>query len=114
MSNFLEYKGYYGTVDFSVADNILFGKVIGVNSLISYEGDSIQSLRKDFEDAVDDYLETCSELGIQPEKLYRGKFNVRVSPELHKTVAYYAASKGQSLNSTVEEALQQYVRSHTK
>ena len=114
MSNVLEYKGYCGTVELSVTDNVLFGKVMGVNSLISYEGDSVQSLRKDFENAVDDYLETCLELGIKPDKVYRGKFNVRVSPELHKTVAYYAASQGQSLNSTVEEALQQYVRKRTK
>lgn len=55
----LEYKGYYGTVEFSEADNIYFGKVIGINGLISFEGDSIQSLQEDFKGAVDDYLEMC-------------------------------------------------------
>lgn len=109
MSNVMEYKGYYGTVDFSAADKVLFGKVIGVNSLISFEGDSIESLRKDFEGAVDDYLAMCSENGIEPEKSYKGSFNVRVSPELHRELALYSASHGQTLNSTVEEAIKRYV-----
>ena len=109
MSNLLEYKGYYGTVEFSAADKVLFGKVIGINSLISFEGDSIQSLKEDFECAIDDYLEICSENGAEPEKAYRGNFNVRVSPELHRTLAIYSASHGQSLNSAVEEAIKRYV-----
>ena len=109
MSNMLEYKGYYGTVEFSDTDNILFGKVIGINSLISFEGDSIQSLKEDFEGAVDDYLEMCEEKGVEPEKTYKGSFNVRVSPELHKTLVFYSASHGQTLNATVEEAIKRYV-----
>ena len=109
MSNVLEYKGYYGTVEFSAADKVLFGKAIGVNSLISFEGDSVQSLKEDFEGAIDDYLEMCKEKGVEPEKAYRGSFNVRVSPELHKILALYSTSHGQSLNSTVEEAIKRYV-----
>lgn len=109
MSNVMEYKGYNGTVDFSAADKVLFGKVIGVNSLISFEGDSIQSLREDFEGAVDDYLAMCAEKGITPEKAYKGSFNVRVSPELHRELAIYSASHGKTLNSAVEEAIRRYV-----
>lgn len=109
MNNVLEYKGYYGTVEFSSTDKVLFGKVIGVNSLISFEGDSVQSLKEDFEGAIDDYLEMCAEKGIEPEKAYRGSFNVRVSPELHKTLVLYSASHGQTLNSTVEEAIKHHV-----
>jgi predicted HicB family RNase H-like nuclease len=109
MNNAIEYKGYYGTVEFSSADKVLCGKVIGVNSLISFEGDSVQSLKEDFEGAVDDYLEMCAEKGAEPEKAYRGSFNVRVSPELHKTLALYSASRRQTLNSVVEEALRRYV-----
>lgn len=109
MSNMLEYKGYYGTVEFSAADDILFGKIIGVNSLISFEGDSVQSLKEDFEGAIDDYLEMCEEKGVEPEKAYKGSFNVRVSPELHKSLAMYSAIHGKTLNSTVEEAIEHYV-----
>lgn len=109
MNNMLEYKGYYGTVDFSSDDKILFGNVIGVNSLISYEGHSVESLKQDFEEAIDDYLELCKEKGIEPEKAYKGSFNVRISPDLHKDLALYSTSHGQSLNSTVEEAIEYYV-----
>ena len=109
MNNILEYKGYCGTVEFSSNDNVLFGKVLGINGLLSYEGDSVQALKEDFESAVDDYLESCKEKGIEPEKAYRGKFNVRVSPEVHKNLVVYSASRGKTLNSTVEEAIRDYI-----
>ena len=60
-ANVLEYKGYAGSVEFSSENNILFGKVIGINGLISYEGESVAELREDFKAAVDDYLEICKE-----------------------------------------------------
>ena len=109
MKNNLEYKGYIGSVEYSANDDILFGKVIGINGLISYEGDSIQSLKQDFEKAVDDYLDMCQENNIVPQKTYKGSFNIRISPELHKTLALYAAKKNQSLNATVEKALERFI-----
>jgi predicted HicB family RNase H-like nuclease len=109
MSNVLEYKGYCGTVEYSAADRILFGKVLGINGLISFEGESVGSLKEDFESAVDEYLEICAEKGINPEKAYQGSFNVRVPPELHKSLVIYSASHGQTLNSAVEEAIRRYV-----
>lgn len=60
-NNILEYKGYCGSVDFSAEDDVLFGSVIGIRGLISYEGKSIDELRANFEGAVDDYLEMCAE-----------------------------------------------------
>ena len=110
MNNILEYKGYYGTVEFSYKDNILVGQVIGMNHLVSFKGDSVQSLKKSFEDAVDAYLEKCEQNGEEPEKVYRGSFNVRISSELHKRLALYSAACGQTLNSTVEEAIKTYVQ----
>ena len=90
MNNVMEYKGYYGSVEYSPTDNILFGKIIGINSLISYEGDSVQTLKQDFQEAVDDYLDMCSEQGVEPEKVYRGSFNIRISPDLHRKISLYA------------------------
>ena len=110
MSDLLEYKGYYGTVEFSADDNILYGKVIGINGLISYEGDNVKNLKKDFEEAVDEYIELCYEKGIEPEKSYRGIFKVQVSPELHRTLDFYSISHGKSINSTIEEAIKHYIQ----
>lgn len=109
MKNMLEYKDFIGSVEYSSKDDILFGKIIGINSLISYEGDSIKSLRADFQEAIDDYLELCDVNNIAPEKSYKGSFNVRVSPVLHKELVLLSSSRGVSLNSVVCEAIDNYI-----
>ena len=108
MSNTMEYKGYLGSVEFSETDGVFFGKVLGIRSLLSYEGTTAKELVEDFHGAVDDYLELCAAQGIQPEKAYKGSFNVRVSPELHRQAALYAQAHHLSLNGVVERALQTY------
>ena len=109
MKNTMSYKGYYGSVEFSDGDNVFFGRIIGINDRITYEGDNVNSLRQDFKDAVDEYLETCSQLGKEPEKAYKGTFNVRITPMLHRQLALYSASIGKTLNATVEEAIEKYI-----
>ena len=64
-----QYKDYLDTVEYSSSDKILYGKVIGINGLVSYEGNSIESLQNDFEEAIEDYLEMCKEQGIEPQKI---------------------------------------------
>lgn len=110
MSDLLSYKNYNGTVEFSKEDNCLFGKVIGIKSLISYEGASVKELEQDFHNAVDEYLEDCKERNIEPEQPYKGTFNVRISPELHRTIVIYAMEHGKSLNAAVEEAIDNMVK----
>ena len=105
----MEYKGYIGSVEFSEEDEVFFGKVLGIRALISYEGTSAKELIEDFHGAVDAYLELCRETEVEPEKAYKGSFNIRISPELHKQIAVYAMSHQVSLNSLVERALQNFV-----
>lgn len=105
MSNLLSYKNYNGTVEYSRDDSCLFGKVIGIKSLLSYEGNSVQELEQDFKNAIDEYLKDCEERNVQPEQPYKGTFNVRISPELHRNIAVYAIEHGKSLNAAVEEAI---------
>ena len=110
MNNTMEYKGYIGSVEFSDTDQILFGKVQGIRSLISYEGTTVSELIEDFHGAVDDYLELCAAEGKSPEKAYKGSFNVRFkNPELHKKAAVYAYNHSVSLNSVVEESVAEYL-----
>ncbi len=75
MSNLLAYKNYNGTVEYSDEDECLYGKVVGLKSLISYEGHSIKELRQDFERAVEEYLTDCKQRKIQPEQPFKGSFN---------------------------------------
>lgn len=110
--NTLQYKGYIGSLEFSEEDNLFFGKVIGIRSLISYEGETAKELIEDFHGAIDDYLIMCEAEGIEPEKAYKGVFNVRISPELHKQIAILAAQKDISLNQCVSNALKEFVLAH--
>ena len=89
----------------SVEDKIFYGKVLGIRSLISYEGENATELIDDFHQAVDDYLELCKESGQTPETAFKGSFNVRISPELHKKVFVYAMAHQISMNRYIEETL---------
>ena len=111
MSNTLKYRGYVGSLEVSEEDVVMYGKVLGISDLISYEGKTCDELINDFHGAVDDYLATCAAEGIEPEVPYKGSFNVRVSPSLHERLARYAIGTGRSLNSCVQEALESYVAS---
>ena len=109
MNNIMEYQGYVGSVEFSQEDNLFYGKVMGIRSLISYEGTTAKELVEDFHRAVEDYLLLCKETRQAPEKAYKGSFNVRISPELHQKAAVYAATHRMSLNRFVEKSIEQYV-----
>lgn len=109
MNNTIEYKGYVGSLEFSEEDSLFYGKVQGIRALISYEGANARELIEDFHGAVDDYLALCEAQGIAPERAYKGNFNVRISPELHRRAVLCAAAQQITLNKLVENALQQYV-----
>ena len=79
--------------------------------MISYEGESANDLVADFHTAVDDYLEMCAAEGIEPEKAYKGSFNIRISPELHKQAVVAAMAHNVSLNSFVERSIQRAIQS---
>ena len=110
MSNTMEYKGYIGSVEFSESDGIFFGKVLGIRAVVSYEGENARELVDDFHNAVDDYLEMCTAEGLEPEKAYKGSFNVRISPELHRKAAIAAAARQIPLNSFVASSIAQALR----
>lgn len=105
MINTLEYKGYVGSVEFSENDGVLFGKVQGIRSLISYEGTTVAELVTDFHDAVDDYLAVCEDEGVEPEVAYKGSFNIRIGSERHRRAAIYAMAHQQTLNAFIAEAV---------
>ena len=105
MSNILEYKGYIGRVEFSAEDKVFHGKVEFINDLVTFEATSVKELENEFKAAVNDYIETCKKLNIKPQKSFKGTFNVRIPPKLHKEAAFQAAKRNLSLNRLVEEAL---------
>lgn len=90
-SNNLHYKDYVGCIEFSEADGVFHGKVIGIKPLLSFEGDSVSALVLDFHNAVDEYLEFCADKGKQPERPFKGSTNERIGHELHRKAAMAAA-----------------------
>ena len=110
MSHYMNYKDFTGTVEYSSEDDCLYGNVLGVRGIAAYEGQSVEELKIDFHRAVDEYLELCKEKGIVPEKSFKGSFNVRVTPDLHRMATIKADEKNISLNTFVTRALEQAVR----
>ena len=109
MGNYIEHKGYFGTVEYSAEDNILYGQVVGIRGLISYEGNSIDELKADFAEAIDDYLIECEAVGKKPQQPYNGQLDVKISPDLHKKLQIYSRSKNQVPDKVVEAAIQKYI-----
>ena len=105
MNGFLEYKGYCGKVEYSAEDQMLFGTVEGIADLVTFESRDAAGIEGEFRAAVDDYLEFCGQVGKAPEKTYRGAFNVRIDPELHRAIAMKAVEMGVSINRAVEQAI---------
>lgn len=106
MGELLQYKGYHGTVDFDAEDKILVGSVIGVQDSLNYHGFSVDEITQSFHDCIDGYLEMCKAIGREPDKEYRGSFNVRISPELHRKIDIAAKDQGVSLNQYVQQSLE--------
>ena len=113
-SNILEYKGYHTKIEFDMETCTLRGKIEGINDLVNFESSDTSKIEKEFHDAVDDYLEFCEEVGKDPDKEYRGVFNVRINPELHKKLALKAYENEESLNATVEKAIQEYLTEYSE
>jgi predicted HicB family RNase H-like nuclease len=109
MSDSMTYKGYIGTVRYSEEDEIFHGKIEAINDLIMFEGTSVKELKKAFHEVVDDYLETCREMGREPQKPFKGSFNVRIPSELHRKAVERATRMGVSLNQLVQKALEEKV-----
>src|SRR5512133_1791296 len=101
----LAHKGYFGSIHYNPEDRIFYGKIEFIRALASYEGKDADTLEAAFVEAVEDYLATCARQGQEPEKPFKGSFNVRIAPELHEKIAIAASQHGISLNRFVAEAL---------
>lgn len=107
----MEYKGYIGKVEIDDEAGILYGEVINVRDVITFEGTSVEEVQLAFHESVDDYLEFCAQRGESPEKPFSGKFVLRLPEELHRQAYIQAKLKNKSLNSWVTEVLQSVLES---
>jgi predicted HicB family RNase H-like nuclease len=110
MNEVLKYKSYHGSTEYSLEDDCLHGRLLGITDLITYEGNSVKEIKIAFKDSVDDYLTFCKEQGKEPNKPYSGKMMFRVDPKVHASAARAAQLKGISLNQWAEEVLREAAR----
>lgn len=104
-NNQLKHLGYTGSLEVSLEDDCMHGKILFINDLITYEAESVSGITAAFEEAVDQYLKYCKETNSPANRPFSGSFNVRISPDLHKAAAMQAASNGQTLNEFIKDAI---------
>ena len=103
--NVMTHRGYSARVDFDAEDGLFVGHLAGINDVVGFHADTVDGLKAAFEEAVEDYVETCRKVGKAPEKPYSGKVMFRVAPEVHAKAALAAQLEGKSLNQWAEEVL---------
>ncbi len=105
----MEYHGYLGQVEFDDDAGIFHGEVINTRDVITFQGKTVDALRKAFQESVDDYLAFCKARGEAPDKPFSGQFVTRIPPDLHRQVSLAAHVTGKSLNAWVTEQLRDAV-----
>ncbi len=96
--NTMTYKGYAARIDYSNGDGCFIGHIADINDIVGFHGESVAELRAAFEEAVDDYLQTCEKLNRPPQKPYSGNLMLRIPPEVHAAIATAAEVSGKSIN----------------
>jgi predicted HicB family RNase H-like nuclease len=104
-NNILEYKRYIAQLNFDLEDGIIIGKVTNTKDIISFHASNLPDIKQAFKDIIDTYLKACEEESIEASKPYSGKFNLRITPDLHRELSIEAAQEGVSLNDLTEQLL---------
>lgn len=107
--NLMTVDGYHAKIDYDDETDQFRGEILGLSGGADFYGSSPEELRREFKKSLEIFLDVCKEKGIKPRRIYSGKFNLRIPPELHKKLAMTAEAQGKSLNSLVQEALQRSV-----
>lgn len=101
----IKYKSYSGIVEYDPDGRIFTGEVIGLRDVVTFQGRTPEEIEQSFRASIDLYLEMCAQDGVSPQKPFSGRFNVRLSPEVHRQIAEKAAQQHVSLNQWVAEAV---------
>jgi len=109
MKDVLTYKGFISSVHYNSKDRVFFGKIEGINDLVSFEGTTVDELENGFKFMVDEHIKDCEQEGIPVEKSYKGTFNIRLNPDVHKKAAQLALIKGITLNQLVQRAIKREI-----
>jgi predicted HicB family RNase H-like nuclease len=101
----LNYKGYAGHLEIDEESGLLFGRVLDIRDVVTFQGETVAEAKQAFQDSVDDYLEFCQSLGQAPDKPFSGKLAFRTTPEHHRKVFIAATKADKSINAWMDEVL---------
>jgi len=107
--NTMTFNNYHARIEYDPDLDLFRGEILGLNGGADFYGRNPKELRAEFKKSLTVFLEVCEEKSIEPRKHYSGKFNLRISPELHEQLAIVAQAKGKSINAVAQEALQNVV-----
>lgn len=110
MNELMEYKGFKAKVEYSAEDEVFFGRLIGIEDIVTFEGITVSELKKAMRDAVEFHIEVCERIGQKVKKPYSGKLLFRLPSELHAKIAESAVRNGKSINEWGKEVLESAVK----
>ena len=105
--NLLEYKGYHAKISFDAQDALFIGEVFGINDSLNFHGASVAELKNAFHHCIDNYLDVCKKFQKNPDKEFKGTFNIRIPSDLHRKLALEATMHDVSLNQFIKDVLTQ-------
>ncbi|MEG9499162.1 DNA repair protein [Mannheimia granulomatis] len=105
MRNIMEINGYKAVIAYDPETELFRGEFIGLNGGADFYADNVAQLKKEGEISLNVFLEMCEKKNIEPFKQYSGKFNIRLSPELHKAAVMAATAENLSLNEWISQTL---------
>ena len=111
MDNILKYNDFIATVKYSEEDEAFIGRIEGVSSVVSFEGQSVEELKSAFKEAVESYVDFCNRKGIKLRKSYNGVLNIRIPPVIHSRIAMYAENHGTSINAFIRDSIERKLES---
>ncbi|ODU62972.1 MAG: antitoxin HicB [Lautropia sp. SCN 66-9] len=106
----MNHKGYVARIEFDERDDIFVGRVLGLRTLISFHGETVQELRQAFVTAIEEFLRDCEEQGIRPERPASGKLMLRIPPDVHGAALVAAQAAGKSLNQWAAKVIEEAAR----
>jgi predicted HicB family RNase H-like nuclease len=109
--NVMTVDGYHAKIEYDEELDLFRGEILGLNGGADFYGKNPKDLRSEFKKSLQVFLAVCKEKGFEPRRNFSGKFNLRISPELHERLAIEAQAQGKSINTLAREALQERVAS---
>jgi len=107
----MEYKGYLAHVEFDDVANIFHGQVVNTRDVVTFQGRSVEELRRAFEESIEDYFAFCAERDEAPDKPFSGLFTLSLSPEQHRKIVLAAEKSGKGVDKWAAEMLEEAAQS---